>query len=88
MKDIVENGPSEENMVKVREYLNRTYTENLKKNGYWSSIIQNKVRRGLDFHTGYLEFVNSVTPADVQAVAKKVFMSGNRIEVGMTSPVK
>ena len=88
VKDMLENGPSEENMQKVREYLNRTYTENRKKNGYWSSIIQSKVRRGLDFHTGYLEFVNSVTSADVQAMAKKVFQSGNRIEVGMTTPEK
>ena len=79
IQDMVENGPSEENMQKVREYLNRTYTENLKKNGYWSSIIQSKVRRGLDFHTGYLEFVNSVTSADVQAMAKKEFQSGKRI---------
>ena len=88
VEDIVNNGPKAEDVEKVKEYLNRTYTENLKKNGYWSSIIQNKVRRNLDFHTGYLEFVNSVTPADIQAVAKKVFKSGNRIEVGMTSPVK
>ncbi|MBR4366641.1 MAG: insulinase family protein [Bacteroidaceae bacterium] len=88
VEDIINNGPKEEDVQKVKEYLNRTYTENLKKNGYWSSIIQNKVRRNLDFHTGYLEFVNSVTPADIQAVAKKIFKSGNRIEVGMTSPVK
>ena len=88
VEDIINNGPKEEDVQKVKEYLNRTYTENLKKNGYWSSIIQNKVRRNLDFHTGYLEFVNSVTPADVQAMAKKVFQSGNRIEVGMTTPEK
>lgn len=88
VEDMVNNGPKEEDVQKVKEYLNRTYVENQKKNGYWSSIIQTKVRRDLDFHTGYLEFVNSVTPADIQALAKKVFLSGNRIEVGMTSPVK
>jgi len=88
VEDMVNNGPKEEDVQKAKEYLNRTYVENQKKNGYWSSIIQSKVRRDLDFHTGYLEFVNSVTPADIQALAKKIFLSGNRIEVGMTSPVK
>lgn len=88
VEEIVNNGPKEEDVQKVKEYLNRKFVEDQKTNAYWSGIVRTKVRRNLDFHTGYAEFVNSVTPTDIQAVAKTVFMSGNRIEVGMTSPIK
>lgn len=84
--DMVNNGPKEEDLQKVKEYMLRSYAENVKNNDYWMNILISSVRYNIDNYTGYEDFVKSVTCADIQKMAKTVFDSGNRIEVGMTSP--
>lgn len=86
--DICQNGPSADFMQKVKEYMLRSHDESIKTNGYWLGAITNKVLENKNFIDGYVEAVNAVTAADVQQMAKTIFQSGNRIEVGMTSPIK
>lgn len=85
--DVVENGPKQENIDKIKEYMTRKYAENLKRNGFWLNAMINKARYGKDNVTPYEETLNSITAADIQEMAKTIFKSGNRIEVGMTSPI-
>ena len=66
----------------------RSHDENLKTNGYWMGAIQNLVREKKNYVDGYVDAVNSITIKDVQEVAKTIINSGNRIVVGMTSPVE
>ena len=86
--DIVNNGPAVEEVQKAKEYLLRSHAENLKKNNYWMSQIINVTRENNNYVDGFEDAVNSITVESIKAVAKKLFKSGNRIEVGMTSPVK
>lgn len=86
--DMVANGPKAEDVQKVREYMNRSYQESVKSNGYWLSAIKSKVTQDKNYVDGYLDCVNSITAQDVQDMATKIFKSGNRIIVGMTSPVE
>ena len=86
--DICQNGPSAESMQKVREYMLRSYDESVKTNGYWLNAIVNKVMENKNYIDGYLDAVNAVTADDVKQMARTIFQSGNRIEVGMTSPTK
>jgi len=86
--NMLENGPKEEDIQKVKEYLLRAHTENLKQNGYWLNQMIKKARYQKDYVTDYEDAVKSITASDIKAMAKTVFKSGNRIEVGMTSPVK
>ncbi len=85
--DMVANGPKAEHLQKIKEYMLRSYKEAVKNNGYWMQSLINKVRYNMDTVTGYEKMVNDITAADIQAFAKKIFLSGNRIEVGMTSPM-
>jgi zinc protease len=75
-------------MQKIKEYMLRSHDESLKTNGYWMGAIQNLVRENKNYVDGYVDAVNSITIKDVQQVAKTIIESGNRIVVGMTSPVK
>ena len=84
VEDIVNNGPSAEMLDKAKQYLHRSHDENIKGNGYWLSQLIYMTRENKDYVTDYDKIVDSITPADVQALAKKLFKSGNRIEVGMT----
>ena len=48
----------------------------------------NLTRFNTDYVTGYDEAVQSITTADVKELAQKIFKSGNRLVVGMKSPMK
>lgn len=83
---ICDNGPRQEDLDIVVEYLHRSHEENLKKNNYWMSSMQRLARYGLDYVTDYDSAVDSISTADIQAFANTVLRSGNHLTVGMTSP--
>ncbi len=88
VEDICNNGPKQENVDKIKEYMHRSHAESVKKNGYWMNQIMNWTRFGRNYVDGYDEMVDSISAKDIQEVAKTIFRSGNCIEVGITSPVK
>ena len=45
-------------------------------------------RYGREYVADYDRLVDEITAADIQQMAKTILRSGNRIEVGMTSPVE
>lgn len=83
---IVEEGPSEEILQKVKEYVLRSYDETIKTNGFWLNAIIYKIIEDKDIVNGYTEAVNSITKEDIQETARTIFRSGNHIELGMTAP--
>ena len=80
--------PSEDYLQKIKEYMVRSHAENLKKNGYWMNQLYTRTRYNQDYVTGYEEAVQGVTVNDIKELAQKIFKSGNRLVVGMTSPKK
>lgn len=86
IKKMIEQGPSEENLGKIKEYMLRSHQESLKDNGYWMNSLVSKTRYNQDFVTGYEECVQSITVDDIKQVAQQIFCSGNRIVVGMETP--
>lgn len=81
-------GPSEDYLQKIKEYMVRSHAENLKKNGYWMSQLVTRTRYNKDYVTGYEEAVQNVTVGDLKELAQKIFKSGNRLVVGMKTPQK
>jgi zinc protease len=77
LKEVAANGPRESDFTKVKEYLNKSYDENLKENSYWLSILSTKYFYGEDNHSNYLETVNAITPQDIQAFTAKLLDQGN-----------
>lgn len=88
IEKICTEGPSEDYLQKIKEYMVRSHAENLKKNGYWMNQLYIRTRYNQDYVTGYEEAVQGVTLADLKELAQKIFKSGNRLVVGMTSPQK
>ena len=88
VEDMVTKGPKEEDVQKVKEYMLRSYEEAVKQNGYWMGQMTNYVLYGEDDDAIYVDTVKGITAADIQEVARQIFRSGNRIEVGMTSPME
>ena len=85
---MVLQGPSAENLQKIKEYMLRSHTEELKSNSYWMNSLYLKTRYGLETVEGYEKIVKDITIDDLKSMARKVFKSGNRIVVGMSTPKK
>ena len=86
IKQMMEKGPSEENLAKIKEYMLRSHQEDLKNNGYWMNSLVSKTRYNQEFVEGYEDCVQGVTVEDIRQVAQQIFGSGKRLVVGMETP--
>ncbi len=86
VEKICKEGPSEDYLQKIKEYMIRSHAEQLKNNDYWMGQLIQRVRYGQNNVDGYDDVVRGITVADLKALACKIFQSGNRLVVGMTTP--
>ncbi len=86
VEKMCKEGPSEDCLQKIKEYLVRFHAECLKDNDYWMAQLIQRVRYGQDNVDGYDDVVRGITVADLKAMACKIFQSGNRLVVGMKTP--
>lgn len=77
LRETAASGPRETDFTKVKEYLNKSYNENLKENRYWLNILDTKYFYGEDRHSQYLETVNAITPNDIRDFVKGLLDQGN-----------
>ena len=78
-----EEGPRQQDLDKVREYMLKKYTENQKENAYWANQLHNQIALGYDGYTDYEKTLNSITTDDLKKFAKSLLKQGNQIEVSM-----
>jgi zinc protease len=81
-------GPSQENVNKVKEYMLKSFQEQTEENSYWSSAINLLSYYNLDIYTNYQNLVSSVTPEQIKQFAQQIFSQGNVIEVSMNPLIK
>ncbi|MDR1004157.1 MAG: insulinase family protein [Prevotellaceae bacterium] len=86
LKKFATEGPSADQLNKVKEYVLKTYADSQKENSYWMSRIANYFYYGLDLDNSYTDLVNSITAKDVQQFAAELLKQGNEVEVTMTAP--
>ncbi len=87
-KKLVAEGPSNEHLQKVKEYILKKYKDNQKENSYWMNNLDEYFYTGIDMTSNYETLVNSITAKDIQQFAAGLVKQGNQIEVTMTSPDK
>jgi len=78
-----EEGPRQQDLDKVREYMLKKFAENQKENNYWSTLMYNYTLTGFDGNKDYEATLNSITVDDLRKFAKKLLKQGNEIEVSM-----
>ena len=88
IEQIAAEGPRSEDVEKHREYLLKSWKNNLEQNGGWMNIIGLKHDAGLDYLADYEQAVRTLTDADVQAMARKVLADGNRVRIMMRPEAK
>jgi zinc protease len=84
---MMNEGPKEEDLVKVREVQRQGRIKDLKENNFWVNSLKSYYYHGLDPEQLLLEnyepYVKGLKIEDVHQMAKKVFGSENYIEVVM-----
>ena len=85
VKKMAAEGPTAEQMQKVRDYMVKQYNDNQKENSYWISSLDEYYYTGIDFNADYLSIVNSVTADDVKAFATDLIQQGNKVTVVLTT---
>ena len=80
---MAQNGPTEEELAKIKEYLVKQRKDTVKTNGHWLGTLNTYYTHGVDTATGYDEFVNALTPEQIRATAAKILADGNVATVTM-----
>ena len=83
IKNMVENGPSEADLQKAKEYFLKQRQEDIKENSWWLSRMDDYYYYNLDFLTGYDTKINALNVSSVHEYAKKVLTQGNLVQVVM-----
>ena len=83
--NIAKTGPSETNLNKVKEYMLKKHTEDLKENSYWLGSIDEYLYTGVNRVNDYEKIVNSITVNDIRKFADDLFKQKNEVEVTMVS---
>ena len=76
-------GPRQQDLDKVRDYMLKKFAENQKENNYWSTLMYNYTLTGFDGSKNYENVLKSITTNDLKKFAKKLIKQGNVIEVSM-----
>ncbi len=83
MDDIAANGPAQESVSKAKEYMLKTYNQNLRENSFWQGRIATMVRRGYDPYKDYEAVVGAISADDIREIASFIQSVGNRIRIIM-----
>jgi len=87
LKQIAEQGPTEEDLSKVKLNLLKQYTENKQDNGWWMQAMTSFYRNNLDVVNGYEKRIDAINAKAVQALAKR-FVDENNVREILLVPQK
>lgn len=88
IENIAENGPVVEDIENHRKFLLKSWENSLEKNGAWLNYITTKESLGLNYVADYEQAIRDLTPADVQALAKRMLKDNNLVHVVMRPEAK
>ena len=80
LQNVADNGPREQDLKKVKEFLVKKHAEDMESNRYWMNCIQTMDRDGYNPMKNYNDIINGITGDDVANMAKAV-LNGHLKEV-------
>ncbi len=83
LKEVATNGPSDEQLTKVKKYLTKVAKEDVEDNTYWMVMLRNLDKYGIDFHTDYLSTLDAVSASDIKQFFADVLARGHRLTLQM-----
>lgn len=89
IQNLIKNGPSKEDLEKVKKQWKEAYKVNVKENNTWLSQLQSFYFPGdnPDYFINYDKYVDALTPGEIQAAAK-LLLSTKNVVIGILRPEK
>jgi zinc protease len=89
IQNLIKNGPTKEDLEKVKKQWEEAHKVNIKENGTWLSQLQSFSFPGdnPDYFINYDKYVNALTLKDIQ-VAAKLLLSTKNVVIGILRPEK
>jgi len=89
IKNLMDNGPSKENMEKVKQQWIEQYKVKVKENDSWLTNLQDSYFPGdnIDYFINYEKYVRALTPKQIQDAAK-LLLSTKNVLTGVMYPEK
>ncbi len=81
--DIVANGPSDEEVGKVKAYLAKEIADNRTDNGYWETVIKVYDQYGPDMDSDYETILARLNPEAVRDFARTYLKNADHVEISM-----
>lgn len=82
--DLIQKGPDEQMIQKVKEYMLKQHTDYMKENSYALQNTWQYYIHGVDMEKDYIQTINQLSAQSIQDFMKILFSQGNRIEVSMS----
>lgn len=83
LRQIAEEGITEQQMDKVVTYMHKRHNDLLRTNAYWLQIMQESTLDKIDNYTHYDRTLDAITRSDIQQCARQIISSPTFIEVVM-----
>ncbi|MEI7500336.1 MAG: insulinase family protein [Bacteroidota bacterium] len=80
---LIDNGPTETDLLKAKEYFLKQRPEDLKENTFWSTILSDYYFYGMDYFSGFENKVKALDVKSVHDYVKKTLTQGNEVQVIM-----
>ena len=77
-------GPSQQDLEKVKAYERKVYNQVLRMNNYWEYVLYSDLFNGIDVDTTFRSIVESMTCDDIRTTLRQLLDQNNCIEVTMT----
>ena len=81
LKELAENGPSQEHFNMAIENFKKNLPESRISNSYWMSCLSTWLEHGVDHDVEYENAINTLTPEDVKAAVQELLSQGNVINI-------
>lgn len=86
LEKMATEGPSKQDLDKVKAYELKVYNQVLRMNNYWEYVLYTDLYNGIDVDTDFRYIVENMTCDDIRTTLRNLLNQNNCIEVTMTQP--
>ena len=86
LEKMATEGPSQQDLDKVKAYELKVYNQVLRMNNYWEYVLYTDLYNGIDVDTNFRYIVENMTCDDIRTTLRNLIDQNNCIEVTMTQP--
>ena len=86
LEKMATEGPSQQDLDKVKAYELKVYNQVLRMNNYWEYVLYTDLYNGINVDTDFRYIVENMTCGDIRTTLRNLIDQNNCIEVTMTQP--